>query len=211
MFEPLIKETRNQTEDLIATFTQPKSEKSENSDPVSVFDYYTIKDRDPYFSIHEYGGKLYLGSEEVHLEDNALILKDGTHYKATRGLLELIYEKSPNIGKIPQEDLKNYAEIAEKLHLIDNPYNTTSSSNPRATNKWKILEDLEKSYDGQGIVFLPSDINDLETKLNLLLGEFNAGNRAETRNQIVAIVDYLLEKNVISKTEARNINDYLKC
>ena len=210
MFEPMIKETRNQTEDLIASFTQPKSEKLEEPDPVSVFDYYTIKDKDPYYSIFEYRGKSYLGSEEVTLKNNAISLRDGSHYKATPGLLELIYEKSPNISVIPQEDLQNYAEIAAKLHLIDNPSNTTDSSNVRGTNKWKILDELEKSYSGSGIVFLPSDIDDLETKLNILLGEFNAGNRAETRNQIVAIVDYLLEKNVISKTEAQNINDYLK-
>ena len=69
---------------------------------------------------------------------------------------------------------------------------------------------LGKEYGGSGVEFLPSDINSLEEKLNLLLGEFNAGNRAETRNEIVAIVDYLLQKRIISKSEAKGINDYLK-
>ena len=58
-------------------------------------------------------------------------------------------------------------------------------------------------------MFLPSDINSLEEKLNLLLAEFNAGNRAETRNQIVAIIDQLEKKGVIGHSEARDINEYL--
>ena len=73
----------------------------------------------------------------------------------------------------------------------------------------KLLHYLTTEYDGSGIVFLPSDINSLEEKLNLLLGEFKAGNRA-TRNEIVAIVDYLLEKRIITKTEAKHINNFLK-
>ena len=44
----------------------------------------------------------------------------------------------------------------------------------------------------------------------ILLGEFNAGNRA-ARNEIVAIVDNLLERKKIKKEEAREINNYLSC
>ena len=111
---------------------------------------------------------------------------------------------------LPKEDKRNYAEIATKTNLINHPLNTTDSSNVAATNKYKLLYFLAKEYDGSGVEFLPSDINSLEEKLNLLLGEFNAGNRAETRNEIVAIVDYLLQKRIISKSEAKGINDYLK-
>ena len=63
---------------------------------------------------------------------------------------------------------------------------------------------------GTGISFLPSNINDLLHKLNLLLGEFNAGNRAATQNQIVAIVDNLVSRKKFTKEEAAEINNYLE-
>ena len=63
---------------------------------------------------------------------------------------------------------------------------------------------------GNGISFLPSNINDLLQKLNLLLGEFNAGNRAATQNQIVAIVDNLVSRKKLAKEEATEINNYLQ-
>jgi hypothetical protein len=185
-------------------------EKIEEEEPISAFDYYTVKDRDNYFGITEHRGRYWLGDSQVQLDNNAIILEDGSTYKATPGLLELIYEKSPNFKMLPKEDVRNYAEIADKTNLISNPQNTKENSNVAATNKYKILHYLTTKYDGSGIVFLPSDINSLEEKLNLLLGEFNAGNRAETRNQIVAIVDYLLQKQIISKNEAKEINNYLK-
>jgi hypothetical protein len=202
MFKPVVQATQNQTKDL--TMALEKKE-----DPISVFNFYTIRDRDKYFGIEKYRGKNWLGNQEVELKDNAIILADNSKYKATPGLLELIYEKTPNWPNIPEEDKANYAEIAEKTHLIDNPQNTDRSSNVKGTNKYQILKHLEENYVGSGVVFLPSDINNLEEKLNLLLGEFNAGNRA-TRNEIIAIVDYLLQKRIISKTEAKSINNFLK-
>ena len=77
------------------------------------------------------------------------------------------------------------------------------------TGKHHLLEEILQK--GDGIVFLPSDINSLEEKLNLLLAEFRAGNRAATRNQIIAIVDKLEEKGILDREEVQNINDYLSC
>ena len=62
---------------------------------------------------------------------------------------------------------------------------------------------------GTGITFLPSHIKSLQHHLRLSLGEFKAGNRA-TQNEIVAIVDNLLERKKISKTEAKDINNFLQ-
>ena len=214
MFKPVVQATQNQTKDLTANLQKIehdlKLEKmEEEEEPISVFDHHTVKDLDPYFGIVEHRGKYWLGHSQVQLVNNEIILEDGTAYKATPGLLELIYEKSPNVNILPKEDRRNYAEIAAKTDLINHPLNTTDSSNVAATNKYRLLHWLAKEYDGSGVEFLPSDINSLEEKLNLLLGEFNAGNRA-TRNEIVAIVDYLLEKRIITKPEAKNINNFLK-
>ena len=214
MFKPVVQATQNQTKDLTANLQKIeqdlKLEKIEEEEPISVFDHHTVKEPDNYFGIVEHRGKYWLGNSQVQLDNNAIILEDGSTYKATPGLLELIYEKKPNFDALPKEDRRNYTEIADRTHLISNPHNTKANSNVAATSKYKLLHYLATEYDGSGIVFLPSDINSLEEKLNLLLGEFNAGNRAETRNEIVAIVDYLLQKRIISKSEAKGINDYLK-
>ena len=45
----------------------------------------------------------------------------------------------------------------------------------------------------RGRNFLPGGIKGLETKLNLLLAEFRAGNTS-TRNEIVFIIDELLRR-----------------
>ena len=82
--------------------------------------------------------------------------------------------------------------------------------NAKYTNKARVLlpQLLSKKEEGYGI-FLPSDINSLRQRLKVLLGEFNAGNRA-ARNEIVAIVDNLVERKKLKKVEAREINNYLQ-
>ena len=66
-----------------------------------------------------------------------------------------------------------------------------------------------KEKKGEGISFLPSDIDTLHEKLKLLLAEFNAGNRA-TRNQIVAIVDNLIKRKQMTKSEGKEIFNFLQ-
>ena len=63
---------------------------------------------------------------------------------------------------------------------------------------------------GNGLVFLPGDIKGLETKLTYLLGEYRAGNRSSTRNEIVPILDELLRRKVISRKEYKEINTFLQ-
>ena len=57
--------------------------------------------------------------------------------------------------------------------------------------------------------FLPADINSLVTKLQLLVGEFIAGNKT-TRNQIVEMSDNLKERGKISETEYTQVNKLLQ-
>ena len=53
----------------------------------------------------------------------------------------------------------------------------------------------EEEETGKGIVhFLPKDINSLVQKLQLLVGEYVAGNKT-TRNEIIAILDNLKGRN----------------
>ena len=82
--------------------------------------------------------------------------------------------------------------------------------NPRysqLTEKYKLLQKNEEY--GKGISFLPSDVNSLNNRLNILLAEFKAGNGA-TRNEIVAIVDNLVKRKKMKIDNANNINYYIQ-
>ena len=73
-----------------------------------------------------------------------------------------------------------------------------------------VSENLKREpvVSASGIQFLPGDIKGLETKLNLLLAEFRAGNTS-TRNQIVFILDELLRRKQMSRKEYTEINNYV--
>ena len=67
-----------------------------------------------------------------------------------------------------------------------------------------------KNKEGHRIDILPSDIHSLRDQLAYLLGEYQAGNRSATRNEIVAIADNLLKRKHIMKAEYIRINDYIQ-
>ena len=69
------------------------------------------------------------------------------------------------------------------------------------------LKTVREPVSASGI-FLPGDIKGLETKLNLLLAEFQAGNTS-TRNEIVFILDELLRRKRMSRKEYTEINNYV--
>ena len=59
------------------------------------------------------------------------------------------------------------------------------------------------------VIFLPGDIKGLQTKLNYLLGEYQAGNTIATHNQIVAIANELIRRKQLSQVQHHNINKLL--
>ena len=101
---------------------------------------------------------------------------------------------------------------------ITNAMEVELQESPRyapTTDKYNLLKHLlgreeeEEVKHGSGISFLPSDVNSLNKRLNILLAEFQAGNGA-TRNEIVAIVDNLVKRNKMKITVANNINNYIQ-
>ena len=108
--------------------------------------------------------------------------------------------------------MTNYEKMAIQTNLINSPNNFTETSNINLT--YKMREIFNKKFtqvqQGEGIDFLPSDIQTLQTKLCYLLGEFRAGNTSATRNEIVAIADNLLKRKRISSAEYKIINDFIQ-
>ena len=68
---------------------------------------------------------------------------------------------------------------------------------------------VRNNISGSDMNFLPSDINSLKEKLQLLLGEYAAGNKT-TRNQIVAILDNLRGRKKISEKQYNHVNRLLQ-
>ena len=66
-----------------------------------------------------------------------------------------------------------------------------------------------ESATGDGVNFLPADIKSLKRKLQVLVGEFLAGNKT-TRNQIVAVLDNLRERRIIGEKEYSRVSKLLQ-
>ena len=165
---------------------------------------------DQYFGFVRHKGKILMGKKEIHLNENKIIVDD-TEYECTPGLWSLINDKTPR--EYTEKDLDVYVALVRQTDVINHPNNVNERSRPKTTNKYKnylkIIAEQEGGVEGVGIVnFLPTDINSLMQKLQLLVGEFAAGNKT-TRNQIVAILDDLQRRNKISQRDYIHINTLL--
>jgi len=169
-------------------------------------------DIDPYFRIIENEeGDYQMGNTLVEITENDDIVVDGVKFNGTTGLWSLIMFKKPKEDTYSNKDLEQYQRLVEMTNAMSYPNNVRKNSHVKATYKWKQIfpRFYQAIHEGSGIKFLPADINGLQTKLAYLLGEFQAGNTAATRNEIVSISDELLRRKIISQSEYRRINDFL--
>ena len=79
------------------------------------------------------------------------------------------------------------------------PVNTRSGK----ARKTKVTKPFYKGYKGEGVMYLPGDINGLAKKLQLL-AEFFAGNTT-VRNELVHVLDALLRLKQLTRKEYTNI------
>ena len=82
-----------------------------------------------------------------------------------------------------------------------------SPAHTRSYGKAKKAKDREpfyKGYKGDGVVYLPGDINGLRKKLHLLAAEFFADNTT-VRNELVHVLDTLLRLKQLTRKEYTNI------
>ena len=170
---------------------------------------------DAYFGIIQTtDGSYRMGSRRIYVEGND-ILVDGTRYIGTRGLWSLIMFKKPQEESYTEHDLHKYRELVEQTDAMNSPNNVRANSRVETTYKWRNIfsqfTSSSQQHGGDGIVeFLPGNIKGLQTKLGYLLGEYRAGNKSATRNQIVAIADELLRRKHLSRNECREINNLIQ-
>ena len=175
---------------------------------------------DKYFGVIREGGNRYkMGDKYVRVKQSDLIV-DNKKYIGTRGLWSLIMRKRPT--DYTADDLATYRDVILQTNAMNSPNNVEPTSRVTSTKKWRdifsLFGDLDRGLPsrsdaeaaGHGLVFLPGDIKGLETKLTYLLGEYRAGNRTSTRNEIVSILDELLRRKSISRKEYNDINNFLQ-
>ena len=180
---------------------------------------------DKYFGVvMEERNRYKMGDKYVRVKGSDLVIDHKT-YIGTPGLWSLIMKKHPN--DYTSEDLSTYRDVILQTNAMNFPNNVEPTSRVTSTKKWRDIFPLFKKIDGElplssshsditskkignGLVFLPGNIKDLETKLTYLSGEYRAGNRSSTRNEIVPILDELLRRKSISRKEYKEINNFLQ-
>lgn len=166
-------------------------------------------------------GKTYMGSSPITVQNDDIVVGSQV-YDGTEGLWRLIVGvKETQIGKIGEDftndDLKQYVRLLRQTNVLYRDFNP-KNGRPRASKsyKWRIIlkplwnsfrEDSEEE-EGGGIKFLPGSIKGLKEKLNLLIGEYKAGNTT-TINELVAVLDQLRDRKAISEREYESINSLL--
>ena len=241
VFQPVVQATEKSASQITSEIKnlqeQPK-EQPKNEKPISeALDYflnqYDKAKLDQYFGIYEKNGIYMMGDKEIKVDEHDNIHVNEASFKGTKGLWRLIMMKKPKVYE--PEDLREYQELIMRTNVLDAPHTINSSDRPRNTAKYKFLttnftqeesgeddseeekENEEKAWEekdqkkGTGIVFLPGDINGLIEQLHLLLAEFRAGNKAATRNQILAILDQLLKRNYLTQDEYNGVCRMILC
>ena len=164
---------------------------------------------DQHFGIQRVRDGYMMGTKKVKFDEKSNIYIDGKKFDGTLGLWKMIMLKAPPEWD-DREDLSSYEEILRETEAIKHPQNV-KGKRPYSTHKFKKKFSSLPLFQqqGNGIHFLPKDIKALENRLEILLGEYRAGNQTSTRNEIVAIADELLRRKALSRQEYKDINIYL--
>ena len=168
------------------------------------------------FGLDNRGGQFFLGNTEVDFKINYLVI-GGKRYAGTRGLWDLLVMKRPVVGLATEEDKKNYEEIMVETVAVRNRKNPRKPVVNRS-NKWENfirpiwekhvqkpkqkVKRQQKKTQGHG--FLPSDLNALCERLELLMASKQAGNTG-LRNEIVSICDELLRQKILSRDACKDL------
>ena len=167
---------------------------------------YTTKDADDVFGIHDDEEGLSIGDTRIHLNENNIIVGE-REYEGTPGLWELITMKKPDDRVYDDEDYDNYAEIMINTNALKKD---SESRTPKSNKGWKwnhLLSGIwakRGKYEGTGVVILPSDVNALLDRLELLMGSKGAGNTG-VGNEIVSICDELKRQNVLDVNQYKHL------
>ncbi|XP_053597686.1 uncharacterized protein LOC128668550 [Microplitis demolitor] len=176
--------------------------------------YRRSKDIDMRYGIRRRFNDFYIGDSEITFDDNEIRIKN-KNYSVTPGLLELLFEKSPDDSKVTQNDKNKYLEIIKMTNTHRKNYKPDGSFYEDSTIKYNnyIADFLDKNANlsrGKGLPnFMVAkkkkshmdyvywdDPNELVDRLRLLMASQAAGNPSHT-NEIISIIEELREAGII--------------
>ena len=173
---------------------------------------------DKTFGVRKEGEHHYIGNKHVIItEDDDIVIKEGgDRFLGTPGLWGLITSKNPEKDSIDwdKDDIKNYERLMIKTNALHRE-NDPNNPNPKSSKsgKWKmILGPIwhnRESYEGEGIVIMPSDPNALLERLDLLLASQKAGHTS-VGNELVSICDELKRQGVLDTAAYKKLNSIIK-
>ncbi len=170
--------------------------------------------KDPIF--RSKNGETFFGDQMITITPENIIVK-GTKFNNTPGLLNLISLINPT--KYTSDDVEAYKQFLLTTKWVYTKTGSYKSISKRSGIGKKIIQkdfidQLRHEQIGEGLqnnvnkIFLPGNIKDALKRLNLLLGEFLAGNYS-TSDELTYILDYLRSKKKISVTKYNRINSIL--
>ena len=236
VFQPVVQATEKSASKITSEIKNLKKEEPEKERPIErssqALDYYLNlfdkKQLDQYFGIYKKDDKYMMGDEEIKVDEFNNISIENTTIKGTKGLWRLIMMKKPETYE--QEDLENYVELLNRTHAINIPNKTEVSQKPGNTAKMRFLKEVgivndeaesdeyedplsesEDKKEGEGVSFLPGNIEGLLEQFRLLFAEFCAGNKSSTKKQMVAILDQLLKRGYLNQDEYNAMCEKISC
>ena len=186
------------------------------------------KDNDPVFGIYNEGNQFMIGSKPIRIDGNDIYINDHK-WEMTRGMWALLTKKDPE--GYSADDMENYKQILYDTNALyqQNDPNTGKPKSSRSS-KWALVKPFwfdrpsNKKYDstvlqpsqlsfaeGKGMtttVYLSEDPVELTNRLQLLVAEYQAGNKT-TQNEIVAIADELFRKGIFDEKQYKTLNSTL--
>jgi hypothetical protein len=136
--------------------------------------------------------KFYIGNKEIEFDHDDIII-DGSRFRGTEGLWDLIVNKKPSY--FTDEDYDDYVRLMKKtnaLHQNNDPNNKRpkSSTSKKYKELIKPIWEALKGTTGSGLI----------NRFDLLMASKNAGNTGVT-DELLDIVDKLYNENIIDKKE----------
>lgn len=158
-------------------------------------------------SDHTYGLKqspegVMLGNTYLTLQDDTIIV-DGDTYPATRGLLELLVKKEPDMVTVTDDDLLKYKDLLTKTNAHLQKYQPNAKI--MSTKGVKYMTVIRKLFPpkletlkvGAGTSYIFWDNpNELVERLKLLVASKNAGHTNHD-NEIISIIEELKEAHYV--------------
>ena len=236
VFQPVVQATEKSASKITSEIKNLKKEEPEKEPkkerPIErssqALDYYLNlfdkKQLDQYFGIYKKDDKYMMGDKEIKVDEFNNISIENTTIKGTKGLWRLIMMKKPETYE--EEDLENYVELLNRTHAINIPNKTEVSQKPGNTAKMRFLKEVgivndepesdedplsESEKKGEGVNFLPGNIEGLVEQFRLLFAEFCAGNKSSTKKQMVAILDQLLKRGYLNQDEYNAMCEKISC